>query len=83
MVFRHLYPMGQATIRELLRRYRTEAHATIRKRLGVNLFYTDALRDTVTVVTRKSDKHHGDWILTGDIRVRFPIGRAGGTSYAQ
>ena len=60
LVFRHLYPSRQAASRERLHRYRTEAHATIRKRLGVNLLYTDALGDTVTVVTRKSDKHQGD-----------------------
>jgi len=59
LVFRHVYPAGQATTRELLQRYRSEAHATIRKRLGFNLFCTDALGDTVTVVTRKSDKHKG------------------------
>jgi hypothetical protein len=58
LVFRHVY--RQAATRELLHRYRTEAHATIRKRLGVNLFYTDALGDTVTVVTKKSNKHQGD-----------------------
>ena len=66
-----------------MQRYRTEAHAAIRNRLGVNLFYTDALGDTVTVVTRKSDKHQGDWIFTGDIRVRFPSRRAAGATYEQ
>ena len=37
-------------------RYRTEAHATIRKWLGVNLLYTDALGDTFTIVTKKLEK---------------------------
>jgi hypothetical protein len=60
LVFVHFYPAGQASTRELLQRYYTEAHAAIRKMLGVNFFYTDALGDTVTVVTRKSDKHQGD-----------------------
>ena len=83
MVFRHIYPAGQATTMELLQRYRTEAHASIRKRLGVNLFYTDALGDTVTIVTRKPDKHQGEYILTCDIRVRFPSRRAAFTTYEQ
>ncbi len=64
LVFKHLYPSGHAATNELLQRYRTEAHAAIRNRLGVNLFYTYALGDTVTVVTKKSDKHQRDWILT-------------------
>jgi uncharacterized protein (DUF1330 family) len=42
-----------------------------------------ALGDTVTVVTRKSDKLQGDWILTGDIIVRFPSRRAAGAAYEQ
>ena len=81
LVFGYLYPSGQAATRELLQRYRTEAHATIRNRLGVNMFYTDALGDIVTVVTRKSDKHQGDRILTGDIKVRFPSKRSAGAAY--
>ena len=60
IVFIHVYPSRLAATRELLQRYRTEAYAAIRKRLGVNLFYTDALGDTVTVVTRICDKHQGD-----------------------
>ena len=66
-----------------MQRYRTEAHATIRKRLGVNLFCTDALGDIVTIVARKSDKHQGDWILACDIKIRFPNMRAACTSYEQ
>jgi len=31
-VFRHVYPVGQATTRELLHRYRTEMHASIQKK---------------------------------------------------
>jgi len=83
LVFRHVYPAGQATTRELLQRYRTYAHATICKRLGVNLFYTDALGDTVAVVTRKSNNHQGDWILTDNIMVQFPNKRATGVAYEQ
>ena len=60
IVFRHMHPARQAATKELLQRYRTEAHIEIRKRLGVNLFYPDALGDTITVVTKKSDKHQGD-----------------------
>jgi len=59
-VFRHVYSIGHAATRELLQRYRSEAHAEIRKRLGINLFYTDALRDTVTVVTKKVKRHQGE-----------------------
>jgi hypothetical protein len=77
LVFIHLYPSGHAANMELLHRYRTETHAAIRNRLGVRLFYTDSLGDTVTVVTRKSDKHQGDWILTGDVKVRFPLQKSG------
>ncbi len=58
-------------------------HASIRKRLGVNLFYTDALGDTVTIVTKKSEKHQGEWIPTGDIRARFPCPRAAGSTFEQ
>ena len=81
IVFRHMHPAGQAATRELLQRYRTEAHIEIRKRLGINMFYTDALGDAITVVTKKSDKHQGDRTLTGDIRVRFPSPRASITVY--
>ena len=76
-----MHPAGHAATRELLQRYRTEAHAEIRKRLGINMFYTDALGETITVVTKKSDKHQGDWTLTGDIRVKFPSPRAASTVY--
>jgi hypothetical protein len=82
-IFRHVYLARHATIMELLQRYCTEAHATIRKRLGVNFFYTDAQGDTVTVVTRKSEKYQGEWYLIGDIWVRFSSPRAAGTSYEQ
>jgi hypothetical protein len=34
---------------------RTEAHAAIRKRLGINLLYTDAHGDAIIVVVKK---HH-------------------------
>ncbi len=78
-----MHPAGQAATRELLQRYRTEAHVEIRTRLGINLLYTDALGDTITVVTKNSDKHQGDWIMTGDIRVRFPNPRASITAYEQ
>jgi len=57
LVFRHVYPSGHATTGELLHRYRTEAHVAIRKRLCVNMLYTDVMGDTVTVVTMKSEKH--------------------------
>jgi len=83
LVFRHFFPAGHLATRELLQRYRTEAHAAIRKRLGVNLSYTNTLGDTVTVVTKKADPHQGEWITTGDIGVRFPIVRAAGTAYEQ
>ena len=80
LVFRHFFPSGQSATRELLQRYRTEAHAAIRNRIGVNLFHTDNLGDTITVVTKKQ---HGEWITTGDIRVRFPSATAAGSTYEQ
>jgi hypothetical protein len=49
----------------------------------VNLNYTDNLGDTVIVVTKKVDQHQGEWITTGDIRVRFPSVRAAVTTYEQ
>ena len=64
VVFKHVYLAGQAATMEFMHRCRTEGHATIRKRLGVNMFYTHALENTATVVTRKSEKHQGEWILT-------------------
>ena len=66
---------------ELLQHYRTVAHATICKRLGGKLFYTDALGDTVTVVAKKLYKHQGEWILTNATMVQFPSRRAAVTSY--
>jgi len=36
IVFRHIYPAGQAATRELLQSCRTEARSAIRKRLGIN-----------------------------------------------
>ena len=56
IVFRHLFQAGQPATRDLLQRLRTEAHSAIRKRLGMNLLYTDGLGDTVTVVTKKSEQ---------------------------
>ena len=53
----------------------------IRQRLGINLLYTDAIGDTVTVVTRKAETQQGEWTLTGDIRVRFPSARAATSAY--
>ena len=70
--------------REMLQRYRTEAHAAIRKRLGVNLSHTNTMGDAVTVVTKKADRYQDEWILiTGDIRDRFPNARAAVTTYEQ
>jgi hypothetical protein len=60
-----------------------EAYEAIRKRLGVNLSNTDNLGDTVTVITKKADQHQGEWITTGDIRVRYPRARAAVTTYEQ
>jgi uncharacterized protein (DUF1330 family) len=79
----HFFPAGHSATRELLQRYRTEAHAAIRNRLGVNLNYTDNLGDTVIAVTKKADQHQGEWITTGDTRVRFPSVRAAVTTYEQ
>jgi hypothetical protein len=47
------------------------------------MFYLDTLDDAITVVTRKSGKHQGDWILTGDVRFRFHSRRAVGAAYEQ
>ncbi len=83
LVFIHFYPAGHSATRELLHSYRTEAHAAIRKRLGNNLFYTNTLGDTIMVVTRKAEQHQGEWITTGDIKVRFPSARAAVIAYEQ
>jgi hypothetical protein len=83
LVFRHFFPAGHSATRELLQRHRTEAHAAIRKRLGVNLSYTDNMGDIVTLVTKKADHHQGEWITTCDIRGRFPNARAAVTAYEQ
>ncbi len=66
LVFRHFHPAGQSATRELLQRYRTDAHAAIRNRLSVNLFHIDNLGDTITVVTKKAEQQHGEWITTWD-----------------
>ena len=60
MVFRNVYPAGQATRRELLHSHRTAAHIAIRKRLGINRMHTDAQGDIITVVTKKTDKQQGE-----------------------
>ena len=39
--------------------------------------------DTITVVTKKAERHHGEWITTGDIRVKFSSARAAGSAYEQ
>jgi len=83
LVFRHVFPAGQAATREPLESYRTAAHTPIRQRLGINLLYTDAIGDTVRVVTRKAEKQHGEWTLICDIRVRFPSARAAASVYEQ
>jgi hypothetical protein len=53
LVFRHVYPSGQSATRELFNNYRMEAHATIRKRLGINIFCTDTHGDTITRMTQR------------------------------
>jgi hypothetical protein len=82
IVFRHIFPAGQAATKELLQRIRTEAHADIRKRLGMNLLYTDAHADTVMVVTKNRIADR-EWTTTGDIRVHFSSARAATTAYEQ
>ena len=83
LVFRHLFPVGQSATRVLLQRYRTEAHAAIRNHQGINLFHDDTLGDTITVVTKKAERQHGEWITIGDIRAKFPSARAAGSLYEQ
>ena len=83
LVFRHFYPAGQSATRELLQRCRTDTHAAIRSRLGANLFHTNTLGDTITVVTKKADQQHGEWINTGNIRVRFLSARVAGSECEQ
>ncbi len=39
--------------------------------------------DAITVVTKKAEQQHGEWITTGGIRVRFPSARAAGSTYEQ
>jgi hypothetical protein len=65
IVFRHLFPAGQALSRELLQRLRTEAHAAIRKRLGM---HEPALHGRTgrhshgcynKIGSRRSDHHRG------------------------
>jgi hypothetical protein len=48
LVFRHVFPHGQGC--------RTAAHTPMRQRLGINLLFTDAIGDTNTLVTRKTEK---------------------------
>ena len=56
LVVRHIFPADQAATRKLLQSCRTAAHKAIRQRLGINVMYTDAIGDTVTIVTRKIEK---------------------------
>ena len=83
MVFRNVFPAGQAATRELMQSHRTAAHIAFRKRLGINLMLTDAQGDIITVVTKKTDKQQGDWTTTGDIIVRFATSRAAKSAYEQ
>jgi hypothetical protein len=83
LVFRYFYLAGRSSTRELLQSYRTEAHAAIRKRLDIYLFYTDTLGDTITVVTKKAEQNQGEWITAGDIKVNFPSARAAVITYEQ
>lgn len=39
--------------------------------------------DIITVVTKKVDKHHGEWTTTRDIRVTFASSRAAKSAYEQ
>jgi hypothetical protein len=45
--------------------------------------HTDAYGGIITVVTKKSEHRQGVWILTGNIRVGFPISRAKIAAYDQ
>jgi len=83
LVFRHVFPTGQAATWELLQSCRTAAHATIKQRIGINLLYIYAIGDTITIVIRKTEKQQGEWKLTCDIRVRFPSARATSSPYEQ
>jgi len=79
LVFRHVFRADQAATIKLLQSCRTAAHTTIRERLGINPLYTDAIRGSVIVVKRKTEKQQGEWTLIGDLRVRFPSARAAST----
>jgi hypothetical protein len=71
IVFQHVFPSGHEATRQLLQRLRTEAHAAIGKRLGMDPLYTDAQGDTVTVDTK-------NWVMeTGP-----PQGTLGSASQA-
>ncbi len=80
-VLRHIFERGQHATREALQACRTYAVHAIRKRIGIAL-HMDTLGDPITVVTKKANTN-ADWILTGDIRVRFPSKRSAITAYEQ
>jgi hypothetical protein len=82
LVFRNVFPYGQAATRELLQSSRTEAYRALKTQMGFNIPPTDTHGDTVTVVTKRSDTA-GSWVTTGDIRVRFASARAAITAYHQ
>ena len=81
IVFRHIFERGQPATREVLQACRTYAVHVLRKRLGIAL-HMDSQGDPITVVIRKANTN-SDWILPGDIRVRFPSKRSVMAAYEQ
>jgi len=83
IVYRHIYPAGQAANMELLQICHTTAHNAIRKRLGMSLLHTNSHGDTITMAKKKKIGSKREWTLKGDIRARFSNNRSASAVYDQ
>ncbi len=54
LVFRHILPVGLAAIRELMQNFCTAVDTAIRQSFEINILYTYASGDTVTIFTKRS-----------------------------
>ena len=77
LVFRRVFEPGQLATRELLQQCRQISSARTKTTLGIAL-QEDQLGDPITIITKRIPNQTGlrratdAWMLTGDVRIRFP-----------
>ena len=70
IVSRNIFKRGQPATREAIQAGRTYAIHKIHKRLGVAI-QLNPIKDLIVIVIKKQ-RYLEEWLLTWDMRVRFP-----------